>query len=189
MNINMNARRMTWVLSIVVLLLAGGTVAANWKLGNILGNKVTETNNLEIEARQSGDNLERAKSLEIYEKNHQTDIQKAATLVAESKTYQYQNQIINDINSFAGKLGISILGYTFPEDSVAGAKQTVPGLKSIPVTVNLPSPMRYTDYLNIIRQIESNQTKMQITNISVSPDPLQAGMVATPSIELEVYVR
>ena len=49
--------------------------------------------------------------------------------------------------------------------------------------------MRYTDYLNIIRQIESNQTKMQITNISVSPDPLQAGMVATPSIELEVYVR
>ena len=67
MNINMNARRMTWVLSAVVLLLASGVVVANWQLGNILSDKITETNNLEIEARQSGDNLERAKSLEIYE--------------------------------------------------------------------------------------------------------------------------
>mgnify|MGYP003602380764 FL=1 len=30
MNINMNARRMTWVLSAVVLLLASGVVVAKW---------------------------------------------------------------------------------------------------------------------------------------------------------------
>lgn len=186
---NMTARRMTWTLTAIVVLLAGGVVVANWKLGEALNHKVSTTNELKAEARQSDSNLAQAKSLEVYENNHQQDIKKAADLVAESKTYQYQNQIINDINNFAGKSGIRVLGYIFPDNSLAGAKQTVPGLKSIPVTVNLPSPMRYTDYLDIIRQIESNKTKMQITNISVAPHDLQSGYVSTPSIELEVYVR
>lgn len=189
MKLNLNARKMTWILVAVVLLLAGLVVAGNWKLGEMLSTKISETNKLKAEARQSDENLAKANFLEIYESTHQTEIQKAAAIVAESKTYQYQNQIINDINGFAGQIGIGILGYTFPENSVAAAKQTVPGLKSIPVSISLRSPLKYTDYLSFVRLIESNLTKMQITNISVAPDPLQKGYITTPSIELEVYVK
>ncbi|NCD23871.1 MAG: hypothetical protein EOL90_13180 [Spartobacteria bacterium] len=189
MKLNLNARKMTWILLAIVLLLAGLVVAGNWKLGEILSSKVSETNQLKTEAQQSDNNLAKAKALEIYESSHQAEIQKAAAIVAESKTYQYQNQIIKDINGFAGRIGIGILGYTFPENSVAAAKQTVPGLKSIPVSISLRSPLKYTDYLSFVRLIESNLTKMQITNISVAPDPVQKGYITTPSIELEVYVK
>lgn len=184
-----SVKHMTWVLLALILAIVGVIVFANIQLRSMLENNINQTNKLKADAMQSDENLSKAKTLELYANAHKSDIDKAASTVAESKTYQYQNQIINDITGYANTVGITILEFNFPKQ-ISGTKQAaVPGLNSINVTVSLQNPIEYAKLIQFLQLIEQNLTKMQVTSINVSPDPNQAGYVTSPSIGLEVYIK
>lgn len=185
--VTFSARHITWLLIALIAFVAVAVGFANMQLRTMLQDQITKTNQLKADALQGDDNLSKAKTLELYAATHAADIDRAAAVVAQAKTYQYQNQIINDITSYANTVGITILEFNFPDSTQK--KQPVPGLNSIEVTVSLQNPIQYTKFVQFLKLIEQNLTKMQITTIDVSPDDKTSGFITAPSVGLEVYVK
>lgn len=184
----LNSRLVSRVLIGLIVLLVIGIGAGSWFLQKTLTERATETDHTKIDAELSQTELQRAKSLEIYLNQNKAAVEKAQSVVAETKTYQYQNQIVNDIESYAAKAGVSILGYSFPVDTSA-AKPDASGLKTVGATLTLKNPVDYVSYLKFLKYIEQNVTKMQITDITLTPDRNNPNQVDSPTVGLKVYVR
>ena len=178
----------SWLLIGAIALLVIGAGVGSWLMQSALSSQVVETDHAKIDADLSRTELQRSKTLQTYLDQNKAAIDKANTVVSETKTYQYQNQIVNDIESYASRAGVTILGYAFPLDTTA-AKPDTTGLKSVSATIALQTPVNYTSYLKFIKYIEQNITKMQITDLSLIPDPDNANNIKDTSITLKVYVR
>lgn len=130
-------------------------------------------------------------------------MQKAEQIVADSQSYQYQNQIINDLTEYANQAGISITSFTFQETTDGGTttssssnsassaptdtQKASSGLKSIPVSIQLGEGVKYENLLHFVYLIEQNLTRMQLSEISFSGgDGSSAG---AQTLNLEVYIR
>ena len=135
---------------------------------------------------------------------YKDSVAKAQQLVAETRQYQYQNQIINDLTTYASQSGVGIAGFTFASGS-AGSKSssgsssasgagsntgasTGAGPKSIKVSVRLNEKTDYMALLRFMHLIEQNLTRMQIASVSMSKAE-GAGQVNTQTLDVEVYVR
>lgn len=141
---------------------------------------------------------------------------KANQVVADSKSYAYQDVIVADLKSFANKAGIVITNYDFTTTTQATAQPsstppqeggaavgaqsspeaTVPtptpavSLKTTSVSISLETPVNYGKLLTFIHYIEQNLTKMQISKVSLSrvaQDDAQA--VNSDALSIEVYIR
>lgn len=184
----MKATTLTNILIAAIVLIIGLIVVANWQLKAFLYSEITTTNTLKQKASSSSDNLARAQSLELYMKTHQTDVERAASIVAQTKTYQYQNQIIEDITRYASSVGLSILEFNFPTGSTNTTKATTT-VKSILVEVTLKKPVDYANFIRFLKYIEHNLTRMQITDISIAPNSDDPSLIDSPTIGLEAYVK
>lgn len=139
-------------------------------------------------------------------------VQKAKRIVAESKQYQYQNQIINDLTAYAEEANLSISSFVFSNTDSdaadaesqedAAKQQQLAGLKTAQVTIGLPGQIAYKDLLNFLSLIENNATRMQVQGLLVSPQigTVSGGTPAAPqsgnknivtvnSLTLGVYIR
>lgn len=129
---------------------------------------------------------------------HQSDlVARVEQIVADSKHYQYQDVIISDLRSMASRAGVTITDFNFTS-AVAGASSTAPkkpaptgGLHSSTVGITLDNPVDYQSFLNFIHYIELNNTKMQISSVSLSalagsPNP---NNVNSDTLQIEVYIR
>lgn len=178
----------SWLLIGAIALLVIGVGTGSWVMQSALGRQVVETDHAKIDADLSRTELQRAKSLQTYLDQNKAIVEKTNTVVSETKTYQYQNQIVNDIESYASRAGVTILGYAFPQDTTA-AKPDTTGLKSVSAILTMQTPVNYTSYLRFLKYIEQNITKMQITDLSLAPDPDNPNTILNTSITLKVYVR
>lgn len=146
-------------------------------------------------------------------------VNRASQLVAESKSYVYQDQIINDINKYANQAGLTITNISFstPTTAPVGATSTPTpsktpsetpsmtpssttgtigtatpaGVKSMTASVTLKSPADYLSILNFIHYIEQSLFRMQISQvgISASGDTTHPDQVSSDVLTIEVYVR
>lgn len=182
-----NAVTLSWILSIAVGLSVATIFVGDWLLKNELTSRVTELRNLEQEASQNYDNQERAKALKIFIDMDKESIDKASSIVADTKTYQYQNQVVNDVTAFANSAGVTILGFDFPLKT--GSTKKASGVKSIKADITLARPVEYNRFITFIKRIEQNLTRMQITSVNITPDRELAGHIANPTVSLEVYVK
>lgn len=146
-----------------------------------------------IDAEVSDRDLDRLKSLQKTLSANQDSVRKAEQIVAGTKQYQYQDQIINDINSYASQTGVEVTAYNFGTSTTTPAAATtqpkIAGVKTITATLTLKSPLPFDNYLRFLKAIEKNLTKMQISGVNVTPDPADVNGVVNPSIGLIVYVR
>lgn len=94
-------------------------------LTKVLQNKAIEVNHAQADADIGSNNVKELEQLNNDLQTHKDVVQRAKQIVAESKSYQYQNQIVQDINSFANSAGITILGYNFSDD--ANSNSSSPG--------------------------------------------------------------
>ena len=145
-----------------------------------------------IDAELGERDLEQLKAIQKTLKNNQESVQKAEQVVAATKQYQYQDQIINDINSYAAQTGVRVTAFDFGTPGAPAAAATQPaavGVKSIPVTLTLQSPLAFDTYLRFIKAIEQNLTKMQVSGINLTPDAVNINNIVNPTIGVTVYVR
>lgn len=145
---------------------------------------------------------------------NQDAVDRASQLAAESKSYVYQDQIISDINTFAGESGLTITNITFdaptttavaaapavapPAGDVAaaaplGGTAAVPaGVKSMTASVTIKNPTDYMAVLRFTHLIEQSLFRMQISQVGVSAyagTDLPPGAVNSDILTIEVYVR
>lgn len=184
----LTSRTVSWMLIAALALLVIGTAVGSWFMQSELSSQVVETDHAKIDADLSRGELEGSKSLQKYLETHKPDIEKAAAVVSETQTYRYQDQIVNDIQTYAKKSDVVVLGYSFPQDT-ATAKVDPTGLKSVSATLTLKTPVTYTSYLTFLKYIEQNITQMQITNISLTPDTDDPTKIKDTAITIKVYVR
>lgn len=129
-------------------------------------------------------------------------VKRAQDIVAASKSYEYQDQIIVDLNTYATRSGISIASFTFdssgsqapgasalpPSATGVRPKTSIAGLKSTNVSIALKTPTKYRNLMNFIHSIEKNLTKMQLASFSAIKGE-KADEVSINTLEIEVYIK
>jgi len=123
-------------------------------------------------------------------------VARASQLVAASQSYKYQDQIIQDINSYAQAAGLSLDNITFEDASVVAAATTttVPlpaGIKMTTATATLKNPVNYYKLLNFLHSLEQGVFKMSVTGIDLSKSASTGGPedITSAPIKIEVYIR
>lgn len=127
--------------------------------------------------------------------DEQEIVDRTAKIVAESQSYQYQDQIIEDLNAYAARAGVSITAFNFQDSSTTDAaspkdtsETTIPGLNSTTVSVSLVTPVNYRKFLEFVHSIEQNLTKMQLASISMTQGAT-AEDVTVSVLDIKVYTK
>jgi len=187
--------RNTLIASIGVLVLVG--IGGFFLLERYLSSIALEVNDSNVQAAASSKDLAQLQQLESEMADNQVAITRAASVVGDSKQYQYQDQIINDLSSYAKTAGFQIQSFAFSDQTLGapsagnvapGATAAPTGLKISTVTVTLPQDLSYTTIMTFLKSIEQNLTKMELTGVSLAVDQA-SGRVTIQPITIGVYTR
>lgn len=199
----MSLRQLTPVKLRVILLVSLalviiGACAIFYFANTSLRQTATTVSHKVADAEASRNNLENLKKIEKFLNEHKETIERVNSIVADSQSYQYQDQIIFDLNAYAAKANISITSYDFggaaataatgAQASATPAPATVGSLKSTSVSVTVANPVDYNNLLRFIKSVEQNLTKMQISKVSLSK-ATEGNSVSTDAFNIEVYIR
>lgn len=193
---NFDAQKLRILLSVTILLLiclAGG-VFIFFRSQLVSYAQQVQLDN--AHAQVSTSDINRLKSLKEELESNIVAVTRAKNIVAESKYYQYQNQILSDITAYAKKAGVQIAGFTFNNEvpgaaAAAGVAQTAApaGLKSTSVSVSIKNPADYQAVVKFVNYVESNLTKMQVAGIAYTRAETNDGSINANPITIEVYTR
>lgn len=191
--------RIILIATIIVLIAAAAT--GYWFLRQQLVSYAEEVNRAAVEANISSNDVRDLQKLQDQLTKDSVAITRTKNIVAESRSYQYQDQAINDLSRYAKVAGVTISGYGFdsagsaataaapaaPVDPTAATAPT--GLKTTRISVTLKTPVDYKALMRFIHSIELNLTKMQLTGISISQPSDAKSMVSVNPLTIEVYTR
>lgn len=149
---------------------------------------VQEVDRLKIDSEINQQSIENAQKLRSALTKNADSVTRAAAIVADTKYYEYQDQIVQDITSYANVSGLTVLGFDFTTTSKSQSTN-VKGLKTVVANVSLKSPLEYANYLRFLKLIEKNLTKMQVTQLEIGNDLKSPTTISSQLITLEVYVR
>ena len=188
------------VLALFLLIILAAMVAGSYFAYSFLSTTSKEVADMQTEASAVDMKIQNLLKLKDQLEKNPVATKKAEQIVADSKSYQYQNQIVNDLSIYAGKANVPIQSFTF-QDSSTSAKSSssssqttakkptsVNGVKSITVSIQLGDKVPYNNLLHFLYLVENNVTRMQIYGVSISRGE-QRGEVSAQSLELGVYVR
>ncbi len=190
------------VLALFLLIILAAMVAGSYFAYSFLSITSKEVADMQTEASAVDMKIQNLLKLKDQLEKNPVATKKAEQIVAESKSYQYQNQIINDLSIYAAKANVPIQSFTFQDSSsTSSAKSSssssqtttkkptsVSGVKSITVSIQLGDKVPYNNLLHFLYLVENNVTRMQISGVSISRGE-QRGEVSAQSLELGVYVR
>ena len=188
------------VLALFLLIILAAMVAGSYFAYSFLSATSKEVADMQTEASAVDMKIQNLLKLKDQLEKNPVATKKAEQIVADSKSYQYQNQIVNDLSIYAGKANIPIQSFTFQDGSTSSkssssSSQTtakkptsVSGVKSITVSIQLGDKVPYNNLLHFLYLVENNVTRMQIYGVSISRGE-QRGEVSAQSLELGVYVR
>lgn len=184
---------MRLALSVLLVAILGGMSGGFYVIYTMLQTTAAEVSAVQTEAKASDAKLQELQRLERELARHSDIVKKAEQIVAESKNYQYQNQIIEDLEQHATKAGLRIVGFTFGSGAAAGSSgapaAAVSGLKTTQVTIQFGGEVPYVGLLRFIHLIEQNLTRMQIASVSMTRSEKPGGVVGAQGLQLEVYIR
>ncbi len=165
-----------------------------------LRSTATEVSKTLADANASQNNVQVLQQVQTKLAQDKEVVDRARSIVAESQSYEYQDQIIKDLTDYASRSSIGITNIDFsatkstPTSAPAGgttapstAAPTPSGVNSTIVTITLQNPVTYDNLLRFIYAIEQNLTKMQISKVGLSKD--STGKITSETLAIEVYVR
>ena len=202
---SMNAVTLRIILSallfVIVIIIGGIFYMGRGQLNSVS----TRVNQAVADAQQSSNSLATYKRLEGELKTNQSIVDRAKLLTADMNQYQYQNQIITDLQTYARQTGIGITNIDFGSSSSAtGSATATPATgtptagaaggsagagKSVSITVTPSNPVGYTNLLNFVHAIEQNLPKMQISKLNMTRDGTNPQKVSVTDISIQMYVK
>ena len=201
------ATRLRIILVLCLVLTIGasiGTVVMGQSVLKENSSSVTEAVKAEKASSQLLSLLQQAKE---RLKTQDSSYQKSKQLVASDVQTAYQQQVINDINLYAQKAGISVKGYTFEESSAASnakspsstsssaaapAKPSSSGPSSARVVLAVDSPIAYDSLLKFLKLLNTSLPQIYLSELSLARNE-HSGDAGRPvnleSLTLEVYLN
>jgi hypothetical protein len=169
---------------------------------NELKKVAVDVSHTSADANASSNNVETLEKIEQKLNDDRDVVGRTNSIVAESKSYQYQDQIIADLKDYASRAGIVLTNFDFSSNTTtptpgSNATQapspTAPspppsGVKSTSVSVTLKNPVDYESLLRFLQSIEQNLTKMQVSKVSLTKSESD-NSVSSDALTIEVYVR
>jgi hypothetical protein len=188
---NFKATTLQYVFAGIIVLLLGIVVGVFLLAQQAMSRQFLATDHARIDAELVQEEIVRLQQLKTNLENDNETVEKTERIVAESQQYEYQDQVVNDINSYARQYGIDVISFDFgakpgptTNSSSGGSAQQ----KSI-VQIQLNEDITYEAFLKFIKSIEQNITKMQLTGISIQPNTKNPQLIQGPSLEIEVFLR
>ncbi len=200
----MTAINLRIVLSVIIFLIAGVSIAGFTLLSGSLKDYASEVSKKNGEAQASETNIQSLQKTQAELEKYKETATRAQSIVSESASYQYQDQITRDLNNYAAQAGIAITGFTFDASATtaAPAAPATPGATATPqvsaapaglnsktVTIQLESSISYKSLLTFMNMIEENLTKMQVAKVTLAKSSDNDENVAGQTLAIEVYVK
>lgn len=185
------------VLSLLLLIILSAMVGLVIFAYSFLSKTSEEVGKMQTEATAVDAKIQSLLASKSQLDRNSDTVKKAKNIVSESKLYQYQNQIIQDLNTYADRAGIPIKSFSFQNEPTASAKtatsskqtSTSPaGVKSTFVSIQLGDHIDYTKFLHFLSLIEKNVTRMQLSGVSISRGA-NNHEISIQSLEVKVYTR
>lgn len=198
---------MSLLLLVIIIAMAAGTYFAY----SALQKTADEVASMRIEATEVDKKIQNLLSLKEQLDDNSLAAKKAAQIVAESKSYMYQNQAINDLSIYASRAGVPITSFTFKDSSAKtssgkssgtsaankdssassakapGAAATT-GPKTTTVSIQLGQDIVYENFLHFLHLIEMNVTRMQVSGVSLSVGE-DSKKISVQALDIEVYIQ
>ncbi|MDN5819366.1 MAG: hypothetical protein L0H36_01490 [bacterium] len=203
-NSHLTASKLYIALIASLVIITAGTGVGFYFMHDKLSMFATDVSKSVAAADVSSHSLQRLQKTEQSLKDNQAVIKNVKSIVAVAESYKYQNQILNDINKYAKKSGVTVTQYSFAETSSgekksaassaktptapAGTTPAPSGLKTASVSVTIKNPTSYRSLLKFIKHIENNLTNMQIANISMTGGD-KGSEVTSDVFNIEVHIK
>lgn len=193
----LNASIARIVLSLLLLIILSAMVGLVIFAYSFLSKTSEEVGKMQTEAIAVDTKIQSLLASKSQLDRNSDTVKKAKNIVSESKLYQYQNQIIQDLNAYADRTGIPIKAFSFQNEPTTSAKtaksskrtSTNPaGVKSTFVSIQLGDHIDYTKFLHFLSLIEKNVTRMQLSGVSISRGA-NNHEISIQSLEVKVYTR
>lgn len=186
---SLKASIFSYILGALMAIVIIGAFVGAYYLNGFLILKKDEVSKVENDVVANESSIGLAQALEQYIKNNRKDIDLVKKVVSDTKEYQYQDDIINDIVTYAAQTGLKLLSVTFPTSiSSSSSKDKSAPVKTMQAVIEIDKEFSYDKYINFIYKIEQNISKMKILQISIDLGK-EAGSITGSSIKLEVYVK
>lgn len=186
---SLKASIFSYILGALMAIVIIGAFVGAYYLNGFLIQKKDEVSKVENDVVANESSIGLAQALEQYIKNNRKDIDLVKKVVSDTKEYQYQDDIINDIVAYAAQTGLKLLSVTFPTStSSSSSKDKSAPVKTMQAVIEIDKEFSYDKYINFIYKIEQNISKMKILQISIDLGK-EAGSITGSSIKLEVYVK
>lgn len=193
----LNASIARIILSLLLLIILSAMVGLVIFAYSFLSKTSEEVGKMQTEATAVDAKIQSLLASKSQLDRNSDTVKKAKNIVSESKLYQYQNQIIKDLNTYADRAGIPIKAFSFQNEPTTSAKtaksskrtSTSPaGVKSTFVSIQLGDHIDYTKFLHFLSLIEKNVTRMQLLGVSISRGA-NNHEISIQSLEVKVYTR
>lgn len=201
----MNARKFRLLLiSFIIILIAGGVGIFLFGYG-LLSKQTVEASEISTRANQSNQMLTNLMATENELRAQGDTVERVSRLVSDSQSYEYQNRIVSDINTYADKAGVEVMNIDFSAQPTPGAGTTTAaqgspatpttpttnGLRTASATVTLQNPVDYNNMLKFLGYMEQSLTRMSISKISLSKADSkdEPSAVNSDVLLIEVYIR
>ena len=186
---SLKASIFSYILGALMAIVIIGAFVGAYYLNGFLIQKKDEVSKVENDVVANESSIGLAQALEQYIKNNRKDIDLVKKVVSDTKEYQYQDDIINDIVTYAAQTDLKLLSVTFPTNtSSSSSKDKSAPVKTMQAVIEIDKEFSYSKYINFIYKIEQNISKMKILQISIDLGK-EAGSITGSSIKLEVYVK
>lgn len=203
---HLSATRLRALLSVGLFLLAGIAVGVFILSYGNLRKTAESVSKTTASAAESRATIQSLQSLQAELDKQKGVIARIDDIAAPSQNYQYQNQIVSDLYTYAERAGVSIQNLDFGSagattatpppsggaQTPATATPTTPqpssgaGMQTAAVTVTLANPVGYTNLLNFLNMLEQSLPKLKVANINISKS---GGEITSEALNIEMYIR
>lgn len=177
-----------WGLYGLIVLLVVAIATGSYFIHKQLSSYVVQVDHLKIDSEMNEQSIVNAGKLRLALEQNKDSVDRAAAIVADTKYYEYQDQIVQDITAYARASNLTVLGFDFSK-AASNKASAIKGVKTTVANIKLKSPVPYSNYLQFLKLIERNLTKMQVAQLDITNDLKTPGAVSSPIITLEVYVK
>lgn len=218
MKAGLTATKLRIILTLALIAIVGLGVALHLTVGNMVQNYAVSVNKKSSEAASSDERLRQLSSLKSNLEKHKKTMQRVSHIAAEQESYNYQDQVIQDLERYAQRSGISISSISFSggssstsgsapaaaapaapatsgaaapaEGAPAGAvaQPAASGASPTLITLTPKTPMSYDGFIKFLHAVENNLTRMQVSNLAIARSEEDNGL-AISTIALEVYIK
>lgn len=203
--VSLNALTLRWILlSLIILLLAAASIGFYYAYKQMTAyNQDTLSKN--AEADNTDQTIQQIEAAVAYIEENEDTIKKSDSTVANSKKYQYQDQVIKDIRNIASDshLIVNRIDFAINDSTQVGASaapgvtapsaEKIPGITTATATVSFsPQPgtrLYYQYILDFLYKIEQNNTKLHTSNIDLKAPRVSSKTIDLRQLTIDVYIK